>query len=116
MRFDVVLLRHAGRPRLRADVLRQLPMRGEVVTTDTGARCGLIATLTVAGSEVWRLSQCRVSGITGGSLVLAGVESTTDGLLQRQAWWCRLPTSAAPQSFDSDPLSAAATDQSQAQI
>jgi hypothetical protein len=112
--LDVVLLRHAGRPRLRADVLRQLPMRGEVVTTDTGARCGLIATLTVAGSEVWRLSQCRVSGITGGSLVLAGVESTTDGLLQRQAWWCRLPGIGEPRPFDPSPPSAVARDLSYA--
>jgi hypothetical protein len=110
MLFDTVPLRQGGRRRLRADVLREVPVRGDVATEDTGARAGLIAKLTVAGELVMSLRQCRVTRVTTESLVLAGVESLPDGSLQQQEWWCRLPGGGPPQPYDPDPPSAVRRD------
>lgn len=116
MIFDIVQMRREGRKRLRADLLQQLPVRGEVTTQDTGAKSGLIASLTVDGNLLWRLSQCRVTRITAGGLVLAGIEETPDGLSQRQAWWCRLPGPGAPRPYDPNPSSVVARDLSYAPV
>jgi len=116
MIFDVVLMRRDGRKRLRSDLLQQVPVRGDVSTTDTGARSGLIATLTTDGSTLLRLTQCRVTRVAGDSLVLSGVEETSDGLLQRQAWWCRLPGPGKPRPYDPDPPSVVARDLSYAPV
>jgi len=116
MIFDVVLMRRDGRKRLRSDLLQQLPVRGDVSTTDTGARSGLIATLMTDGSPLWRLAQCRVTRVAADSLVLSGVEETCDGLLQRQAWWCRLAGPGGPRPYDPHPPSAVARDLSYASV
>jgi hypothetical protein len=114
MLFDVVLLRCAGRRRLRADVLRDMPVRGDVATADTGARAGLVATLKVAGELVMSLRQCRVTRVTTESLVLAGVESLPDGSLQQQEWWCRTPGGGPPRPYDPEPPSVVVRDLSYA--
>lgn len=114
MLFDVVLLRKEGRCRLRADVLRDVPMRGDVVTEDTGARYGLIAKLTTAGAELARMERVTVGRIASGSLVLAGVDVAGDER-HVQEWWCRLPTGGPPRPYDPEPPSAVARDPSYAQ-
>ena len=116
MIFDVVLLRRDGRKRLQVDVLRQMPIRGDVSTEDTGARMGLIALLTVDGAARWRLEHCRITRIAADSLVLSGVETVDGDLRHRQAWWCRLPPpgSDGPHPFDPDPPSAVRRDRSYA--
>ncbi len=116
MIFDDVIMRCDGRKRLRSDLLQQLPVRGDVSTADTGARSGLIATLTTEGSPHWRLAQCRVTRVARDGLVLSGVEETCDGLLQRQAWWCRLPGPGKPRPYDPDPPSVVARDLSYAPV
>lgn len=113
MLFDVVLLRREGRRRLRADVLRDVPMRGDVATEDTGARLGLIATLTAAGAELARMERVTVTRIASGSLVLAGVE-LGDDMRHAQEWWCRLPAGGPPRPYDADPPSEVARDPSYA--
>ena len=113
MLFDVVLLRHEGRRRLRDDVLREVPVRGDVATTDTGARYGLIATLAAAGAELARMERVTVGRIAGSSLVLAGVE-VADGERHVQEWWCRMVTGGPPQPYDPDPPSAVVRDPSYA--
>ena len=112
MIFDVVLLRREGRRRLRSELQQQMPVRGNVTTDNGGARDGLTATLTCDGTAVWRLAQCRITRMAADSLVLAGVESTPDGMLQRQAWWCRAPGPGGPRPFDPDPPSAVTRDAS----
>lgn len=118
MIFDVVPLRRDGRKHLQVDVLRQMPIRGDVSTEDTGARMGLIATLTIAGAAHWQLEHCRITRVAADSLVLAGVETGASGLRHRQAWWCRLPPpgSAGPRPFDPDPPSAVKRDPSYSTI
>lgn len=113
MLFDVVKLRHEGRRRLRADVLREVPMRGDVATDDTGARFGLIATLSAAGAELARMERVTVSRIASGSLVLAGVE-LVDDLRYAQEWWCRPVSGGPPRPYDPDPPSAVSRDPSYA--
>lgn len=113
MLFDVVPLRSAGRRRLRADVLRDMPMRGDVATEDTGARYGLIATLNAAGAELARMERVTVARIASGSMVLAGVEVAGDER-HVQEWWCRLPAGGPPRPYDLDPPSAVARDPSYA--
>lgn len=113
MLFDVVLLRAAGRRRLRADVLRDVPMRGDISTEDTGARYGLIATLSAAGAELARMERVTVTRVATSSMVLAGVEAI-DGDRHVQEWWCRLPAAGPPQPYDADPPSAVARDPSYA--
>lgn len=111
MLFDVVLLRQAGRRRLRADVLRDLPVRGDVATEDTGARYGLIATLTLAGAVRWRMERVSITRIASGSIVLAGIE-VADDMRQAQEWWCRLPAGGPPRTYDPEPPSAVTQDPS----
>ena len=113
MLFDVVPLRQAGRRRLRADVLRHVPMRGDVATEDTGARYGVIATLSAAGAELARMERVTVGRIASSSLVLEGVE-VIDGDRHVQEWWCRLVTGGPPQPYDPDPPSSVARDPSYA--
>lgn len=113
MLFDVVLLRKEGRRRLRADVLRDVPMRGDVATKDTGARLGLIATLTAAGAELARMERVSVTRIASGSLVLAGVEVVGE-FKHGQEWWCRLPSGGPPRPYDLEPPSVVARDLSYA--
>ena len=115
MLFDVVPLRTEGRRRLRADVLRDLPVRGEVSTEDTGARYGLIATLTAAGAELARMERVTVGKIASSSMVLAGVEVAGDER-HVQEWWCQLPTGGPPRPYDADPPSVVAKDPSYAPV
>lgn len=113
MLFDVVLLRHVGRRRLRADVLRDVPMRGDVATTDTGARYGLVATLTAAGTELARIERVTITRVASSSMVLAGVE-LIDDMRQAQEWWCRQVDGGPPRPYDPAPPSAVARDLSYA--
>ena len=113
MLFDVVLMRRDGRRRLRADVLRQVPMRGDVATEDTGARYGLIATLSAAGAELARIERVTIKRVASSSLVLDGVE-VVDGERHVQEWWCRLPAGGPPAPYDPDPPSTVARDPSYA--
>lgn len=111
MLFDVVLLRKEGRRRLRADVLRDMPIRGDVTTEDTGARYGLIATLTLAGTLHRRMERVTITRVATGSLVLAGVE-VVDGMRHQQDWWCRLPPGGPPRPYDREPPSVVVRDPS----
>jgi len=113
MLFDVVPLRRDGRRRLRADVLRAGPVRGDVVTEDTGARYGLIATLSAAGAELARIERATIKRVAGSSLVLEGVE-VIDSERHVQEWWCRLPTGGPPRPYDPEPPSAVMRDPSYA--
>ncbi|HQC95194.1 MAG TPA: hypothetical protein PK306_05760 [Aquabacterium sp.] len=113
MIFDVVQLRIAGRRRLRADVLREMPVRGDLATDDTGARHGLVATLTLAGAEHARMERVTVARIARGSLVLAGVEQVGDER-HVQEWWCLLPTVGPTRPYDAVPPSVVARDPSYA--
>lgn len=115
MLFDVVPLRSAGRRRLRADVLRDLPMRGDVATDDTGARYGLIATLTLAGVVRGRMERVTVARIASSSMVLAGVEVAGDER-HVQEWWCRLPAGGPPRAYDPEPPAVVVRDPSYAPV
>lgn len=111
MLFDVVKLRCGGRRLLRAYVLQAVPMRGDLSTTDTGARHGLVATLTAAGAELARLERATITRVASSSLVLAGVE-LVDGMRQEQEWWCRQVSGGPPRPYNADPPSAVVRDRS----
>lgn len=113
MLYDVVRLRTAGRRRLRVDVLTDVPVRGDVITHDTGSRYGLVAEPRLAGAVHWRLERCQLERIASSSLVLSGVD-VNDDRRHTQEWWCRQPIGGPPQAYDPDPPSAVTRDPSYA--
>jgi len=114
MLMDVVLLRKDGRRRLRADILREVPMRGDVVMAEGRPMQGMVATLKAAGAVLAELHHSRIARMATSSLVLAGVETMADGLTHKQEWWCRQVSGGPPQAYDPDPPSAVARDLSYA--
>ena len=114
MLYDVILMRQAGRRRLRADLLREVPMRGDVAVAEGRPMEGLVATLTAAGAVLARMDHARITRMAGSSLVLAGTQTLPDGLTERQEWWCREVRGGPPQPYDPDPPSAVARDLSYA--
>lgn len=114
MLYDVVLLRLDGRRRLRADVLRQVPMRGDVTAAEGRPMEGLVATLTAAGAVLARMNHTRITRMAGSSLVLAGSATRADGISEQQEWWCRQVDGGPPRPYDPDPPSAVARDLSYA--
>lgn len=118
MLFDVVFLRRGGRRRLRAEVVSDLPLRGDVAIAGGGIH-GLTATLTCAGAAepMRNLANCRLTHLRGEHLVISGIEEIRDGessLREVQSWWCRLPTGGTPGPFDPHPPSVVKRDKSYA--
>jgi len=114
MLYDVVLLCRDGHRRLRADILREVPMRGDVIMAEGKPMEGMVATLSAAGTVLARLEHCRITRMASSSLVLAGTETTVDDLTHRQEWWCRQVSGGPPRPYDPDPPSAVERDLSYA--
>lgn len=114
MLYDVVLLCRDGHRRLRADILRETPMRGDVVMAEGRPMQGMVATLSAAGAVLAELHHSRITRMAASSLVLAGVETMPDGLTHEQEWWCRQVSGGPPRPYDPDPPSAVARDLSYA--
>jgi len=113
MLFDIVLLRSEGRRRLRVDVLRDVPIREDISTEDTGARYGVVATLKVAGAVMARMERVTIGRVVTSSLVLAGVEVLNEER-HVQEWWCRQGEGGPPRPYDADTPSVVERDPSYA--
>ena len=115
--FDVVKIYRGGRRRLRAEVLAEMPLRGDVRIDDGGIH-GLTATLVRAdmpdSRPAWVLHSVRTGRMRGNHWLLTGIEEAPDptGYLmrERQTWWCRRPGSGGPMPFDPEPPSAVPRD------
>lgn len=113
MLHDVVLLRRDGRRRLRADVLREVPMRGDVAVDEGLSWVGKLATLTAAGAVLASMDHVSLTRIASSSMIILGSEEI-DGLRQQQEWWCRPVSGGPPRPYDPDPPSAVTRDLSYA--
>lgn len=122
MVFDVVFLCRNGRDRLRADVLSDMPIRGDVSIVRGGID-GDTATLVRLsdgpGKPCRTLRRVTAAPMRGRHLMIEGIEQVSDAngstMNNRQVWWCRLPKGgedAAP--LDPDPPTAVRRDPSYA--
>lgn len=113
------MLRKEGRRRLRAEVLADLPLRGEVTIEGKGIE-GLTATLErpdMPGSPCRTLLNVRLVKLREAHLLISGVEelpAALGGIRHRQAWWCRVPSGPHPQPIDPNPPSQVRRDPSYA--
>jgi hypothetical protein len=102
MLVEVIRLRHGGIKLTAEELKAEKAQRGYLWLEGSVARVtGDPNSPTTVGDVVHPLADCSVYRIKGDELVLHGVERSAIGMRvieQKQAWWCRVVASPAPNS------------------